>query len=172
MNLTKLKLGKTPLDGAEQTYEVLGKIATLTELDLSCSEVVALPEQFGELTNLKDLNLSWCKSMASLSEGFGELDLKELNVRGCNALTMDVEITKIMGMKNLTNLDIGSTNISMLPERFGQLESLTKLNLQKCTSLESLSTGIGECKKLEKLILVGCSGLVSLPEGIPYVKTF
>ena len=47
LKLRELKLGNTPLDGAEQTYAVLSRIPTLTKLDLSWSEIKALPE--GEL---------------------------------------------------------------------------------------------------------------------------
>ena len=44
LQLAELKLGKTPLDGAEETYAVLSQIPTLTKLDLSYSEIEALPE--------------------------------------------------------------------------------------------------------------------------------
>ena len=44
LKLQELTLGETPLDGAEQTYAVLSRIPTLTKLDLSYSEIEALPE--------------------------------------------------------------------------------------------------------------------------------
>ena len=44
LKLQELTLGSTPLDGAEQTYAVLSRIPTLTKLDLSGSEIQALPE--------------------------------------------------------------------------------------------------------------------------------
>ena len=44
LKLQELKLGQTPLDGAEETYAVLSRIPTLTKLDLSFTEIEALPE--------------------------------------------------------------------------------------------------------------------------------
>ena len=44
LKLQELTLGRTPLDGAEQTYAVLSRIPTLTKLDLSGSNIEALPE--------------------------------------------------------------------------------------------------------------------------------
>ena len=44
LKLQELKLGRTPLDYAEQTYAVLSRIPTLTKLDLSYCEIEALPE--------------------------------------------------------------------------------------------------------------------------------
>ena len=55
---------------------------------------------------------------------------------------MDTEINKIVEMKNLEKLNIESTNISVLPERFGQLESLRELSLQGCRALKALPEGI------------------------------
>ena len=44
LKLQELTLGRTPLDGAEETYAVLSRIPTLTKLNLSFSEIEALPE--------------------------------------------------------------------------------------------------------------------------------
>ena len=44
LKLQELTLGGTPLDGAEETYAVLSQIPTLTKLDLTNSEIEALPE--------------------------------------------------------------------------------------------------------------------------------
>ena len=83
--------------------------------------------------------------LLTLFKGFGELDLKELELWKCEALTMDVEINKIVEMKNLTRLGIGGPNISVLPERFGQLHSLVKLDLISCKQLLALPEGIRPC---------------------------
>ena len=84
LQLTNLTLGKTPLDGAEETYTVLSKISTMTNLDLSFSNITTLPEGafsihnfifsflfskgFGLLVNLTDLNMGYCVSVTSLPE--------------------------------------------------------------------------------------------------------
>jgi Leucine-rich repeat (LRR) protein len=77
LNLTKLVLGKTPLDGAEEAYAILGKIATLTELDLSYSEIKSLPERIGDLTSLTELKLIGCKKLVSLPGGIKAAALRD-----------------------------------------------------------------------------------------------
>ena len=44
LKLQELTLGRTPLDGVEETYAVLSRIPTLTKLNLSNSMIKALPE--------------------------------------------------------------------------------------------------------------------------------
>ena len=44
LKLQELTLGRTPLDDTDETYTVLSRIPTLTKLDLSYSEIEALPE--------------------------------------------------------------------------------------------------------------------------------
>ena len=40
-----------------------------TELDLSGSNLVALPERFGQLESLRELNLRMCANLKALPEG-------------------------------------------------------------------------------------------------------
>ena len=42
--MKELTLGRTPLDGAEETYTMLSKIPSLTTLSLAGSESSVLPE--------------------------------------------------------------------------------------------------------------------------------
>ena len=216
-SLTKLNLSNCR--SLVSLPESIGDLESLTQLNLfRCESLKSLPESIGDLTNLQTLNLygsysnqmkleslpdsigdlkksltkldlCWCESLTSLPERFGELDLKKLALYGCKALNMDAEINKIVEMKNLTELNIGSTNISVLsdsiggltslsklflhncrslvslPERFGDLTSLTELDLRRCTNLVSLPERFGQCKSLKSLDLSGCSNLVSLSEG-------
>ena len=39
-----LSLGRTPLDGAEETYSILSQMPSLTKLSLGGSEIESLPE--------------------------------------------------------------------------------------------------------------------------------
>ena len=142
LNLTTLGLGRTPLDGAEETYAILGKISTLTYLDLSRSTIESLPESIGALKSLTTLNLYQCYGLESLPDSIGDLtSLTKLNLIDC-------------------------TSLKSLPDRFGECKSLTSLNLKDCRSLDSLPDSIGECTALKTLNLDVSFGLVSLPKTI------
>jgi Leucine-rich repeat (LRR) protein len=69
-------------------------------------------------------------------------------------------------MKNLAKPNVAGTNISTLSEGFGELESLTKLNLSRCYALESLSEGFGELKSLKKLTMYNCPAASSMPAAL------
>jgi len=60
LRLKELTLGQTPLDGAKDTYTVLGQIPTLTKLDLSYSRISVLPDGIGQCIRLEVLNLKSC----------------------------------------------------------------------------------------------------------------
>ena len=130
--------------------------------------VKTLPEDIVDHPHLRDateLDLSG-SNLVSLPDRFGELNLKELRLSRCKALTMDVEINKVVEMKNLTTLDLSFTNISALTERIGDLKALTELDLRRCENLTSLPERFGECKALKTLKLEHCTKLASLPERI------
>ena len=83
----------------------------------------SLSEGIGDLTSLEDLNMSYCNSVASLPPSFCRLsNLKKLNLSapGSPGSFMKLE---------------------SLPERFGQLRSLVKLDLAG-TDVEELPEGI------------------------------
>ena len=154
-SLTELNMGSCYK--LQSLPERFGELRSLTSLNLGlCSELTSLPEGFGELAALTTLDLCDCGSLTTLPERFGELDLKELDLGACEALVMDTEINKIVEMKNLEDLKIWASNISVLPERFGELGSLTDLNLEWCTRLTALPKRFGELRSLTSLDLKYC----------------
>ena len=162
LNLTEIDFGCCTALDLGVIFDVIFKFEGLTKLRLAGLKMESLPER-KPFTTFEPLNL------IPLSEGFGELDLKELDLWwACDSLTMDVEINKIVEMKNLTKLVIGGTKISVLPERFGQLGNLRELNMEACKSLLSLPDSFCNLSSLIKLDLGdnhgGCEKLASLPE--------
>ena len=154
-SLTKLVLHYC--EKLESLPDSIGDLEALQTLNLeSCQNLVSLPDRLGECESLTKLDLRLCQNLKSLPDSIGELDLKDLTLYDCKALTMDVEINKIVEMKNLTKLSLSGTNISALTERIGGLESLTELDLRACENLTSLPDGFGNLKKLKKLKMQIC----------------
>lgn len=60
-------------------------------------------------------------------------------------------------------LNIGYTSVAQLPEDFGRLECLKKVDFTNCVSLERLPELFSELPKLENLNLWGYSQLQQLP---------
>jgi len=56
--------------------------------------------------------------------------------------------------------------MELLPERFGELESLTDLNLLRCDNLKSLSERFGDLKNLQKLDLRSCPAKNTMPAAL------
>jgi len=128
LRLTKLVLGDTPLDGAEETYKVLSQIPTLTELDLSFSEITTLAEGISGCTALKTLILCNCTSLRSLGDGVGDCTtLQTLDCRHCYKL-------------------------ESLPPSLGGCTALQTLDLRGCRSLTTLGDGL-----VQQLESQGCT---------------
>jgi len=138
--------------------ERFGELKNLQTLNLSgCENLVILPERFGGLTSLKDLDLRGCRSLESLPEGFGELaSLEKLFMRGCASL---VSLPEDFGeLKSLTSLNLSGgfgspMSLRSLPEGFGELKALTHLSMSYCYALQSLPERFGELKSLTTLNL-------------------
>ncbi|KAH7404248.1 hypothetical protein KP509_15G018200 [Ceratopteris richardii] len=145
---------------------------------------------FGELSSLEHLNLQVCTSLETLS--FLPTTLQKLWLAGCSSLqTVNASLPKLQqfGAEECRNLrtlpkELGSclrvlalqecdglsellaTNQAAL---FGELSSLEHLNLQVCTSLETLSF---LPTTLQKLWLAGCSSLQSVNASLPKLQEF
>jgi Leucine-rich repeat (LRR) protein len=85
--------------------------------------------------------------------------LKILN----NHHLLNLEILKLF-LTNLTNLDLSSNGLKVLPDSIGDLTSLTNLNLSK-NLLEVLPDSIGDLTNLTNLDL-SSNGLKVLPDSI------
>ncbi|KAH7404246.1 hypothetical protein KP509_15G018100 [Ceratopteris richardii] len=145
---------------------------------------------FGELSSLEHLNLQVCTSLETLS--FLPTTLQKLWLAGCSSLqTVNASLPKLqeLGAEECRKLrtlpkELGSCmrvlalqgcyGLSELLANnqaalFGELSSLEHLNLQVCTSLETLSF---LPTTLQKLWLAGCSSLQSVNASLPKLQEF
>jgi len=164
LRLTKLVLGNTPLDGAEETYEVLSQIPTLTELDLSYSEITSLAEGIGGCVALKELHCHNCYELQSLGGLGGCTSLQTLILERCTSLT-----TLGGGLAGCTALQTlildGCWSLTTLGGGIGGCVALKELHCYQCYKLQSLG-GISGCTALQTLSLQACRRLRSLGDGL------
>ena len=102
-----------------------------TELDLSGSNLVSLPERFGQLRSLVTLNLKECWELLALPEGIPPRILPSLYCPGHFGAS---EWGRGISSSVVLNRS--------LSEGFGQLRSLVTLDLGWCTQLLALPEGI------------------------------
>ena len=70
------------------------------------------------------------------------MNLTKLFFGGCTKLDLGVIFDVIFKFEGLTELDLSKLQMESLPEGFGQLTNLEKLDLYECMSLVSLPEGI------------------------------
>ena len=80
-------------------------------------------------------------SIRALPEGFEELKLAELNMGHCDNLNHEEALEIIIKIDTLTSLDLTNWKMSSLPEGFGQLINLKKLDIS-WTRIVTLPEGI------------------------------
>ena len=133
------------------------KLKNLKKLTLlSCDNLLEIPEGFEDLVNLQDLNLRGCGSLRSLPEGFGELvNLAKKSFMAAikHVQTLPEGIVEHPHLRDATELDLSGSNLVTLPERFGELKSLTSLDLTWCQKLVALPERFGDLVNLKKLNL-------------------
>eukprot|EP00268_Persea_americana_P031101 TRINITY_DN3020_c1_g1_i1.p1 TRINITY_DN3020_c1_g1~~TRINITY_DN3020_c1_g1_i1.p1 ORF type:complete len:706 (+),score=101.93 TRINITY_DN3020_c1_g1_i1:275-2392(+) len=84
---------------------LIGNLKHLRYLNLSCSDIITIPETFTNLQNLQILNVRMCASLCRLPK-------------------------KMRKMNNLTHLDNAhNTSLNCMPRRMGQLTQLQTLKL-------------------------------------------
>ncbi|CAA3027356.1 plant intracellular Ras-group-related LRR 5-like [Olea europaea subsp. europaea] len=139
----------------------LGKLSTVTELNLSENRIMALPNTIGDLKSLKKFYIA-ANQLINLPDSFGELhNLTDLNL----CANMLKSLPKTFGnLKNLINLDLSSNKFVKLPNIVGDLSFLQRLNMQ-LNDLEELPHTIGSCSSLLELRL-DFNQLRALPEAI------
>lgn len=99
-------------------------------------------ESISKLSNLKALNLSGCKQLRQLSGS-------------------------LCALQKLVELDMSMTSVAQLPEDFGCLERLRKVQFKNCGSLERLPESFSELSNLTtKLNLWRCKQLQQLPGSV------
>ncbi|KAH7404131.1 hypothetical protein KP509_15G012100 [Ceratopteris richardii] len=143
------------------------KLSSLEHLDLvECSSLEALSVL---PTTLQKLRLNGCSSLQTVNASLPKLQI--FNAQGCpNLRTLPTELGACMRELLLMGCDGLSewlaTNQAAL---FPKLSSLELLDLQKCTSLETLSV---LPTTLQKLVLSCCTSLQTVNASLPKLEEF
>ncbi|XP_067934863.1 uncharacterized protein [Watersipora subatra] len=139
----------------------LGSLKSLRKLNLSGKPIEVLPESITSLSSLEELDLSWCK-INQLPESLGSLTLlRKLNV---SSNPIEVLPEYITSLSSLEELDLSHCKISQLPESLGSLTSLRKLKLN-INHIKVLPESITALSSLEELNL-SVGKISQLPESL------
>lgn len=146
--------------------DAISKLAALTSLDLSSSELTMLPETLGDMSALTCLKLNSCNSLTALPTKIGECRaLSTLNLGGCKSLLSLPE--SIGNLKGLKRLDLWHCKaIKSLPRTMGNLTSLQTLTLRSCEGLLTIPDQVCDMPALQALDLSGCPKISALPSRI------
>ncbi|KAL7175639.1 hypothetical protein ACSBR2_029270 [Camellia fascicularis] len=137
-NICKLKsikhLNLTGCAKLEEFPEHLGHMESLTELLADGTAIKQLPFSIGLLKNLRMLSLKrffshFILGLCSLTK----LDLSDRNMSGGDFPA------DLRSLSSLRVLDLGGNNFRSLPYGFSHLSKLEDLQLNNCTSLQSIS---------------------------------
>ncbi|KAH9306612.1 hypothetical protein KI387_011016, partial [Taxus chinensis] len=132
-----------------------------------CTSLETLPSTIA-YTQLQILDLSNCNSLRSLPNTVGNLkpalppSLQILDLSNCHSLTSLPNAME--NFSSLVCLNMEGSGISCLPEDFGKLTSLEKLNLSRCKHLCKLPASFGKLIQLEKLRIHHNPKLRELPD--------
>ena len=142
----------------------IGKLQTLTRLDLSDNKLTLLPDSFCNLTALIHLNLS-CNKLVALPVAFGNLTaLQTLNVRAnCLSALPD----SVCNLTALWSLQLPNNCLTSLPDNVGQLLSLQILDC-RYNRVIALPQSICTLSNLVVLNVVG-NQIASLPTHIGHL---
>ncbi|MCT7956014.1 leucine-rich repeat domain-containing protein [Laspinema palackyanum] len=156
--VTSLDLSNTQLSALPQE---IGELSNLTELNLSYNYLRDLPQEIGQLSNLINLDL-WSNQLSALHPEIGQLsNLTELGLAGNKLTALPQEIGQL---SNLTELDLAGNKLTALPPEIGQLSNLTVLYLWR-NQLSVLPPEIGQLSNLTVLDLAD-NQLTALPPEI------
>ncbi|MFQ6657106.1 hypothetical protein Gotur_026917 [Gossypium turneri] len=161
MGAIVLDLKAKLMDQIEWLPVSIGKLNSVTELDLSENRIMALPPSIDGLQALTKLDLH-SNQLINLPDGIGELvNLLELDLHANRLRSLPASFGNL---KNLMNLDLSSNNFTHLPDTIGNLTSLKRL-IVETNELEELPYTIGNCSSLLVLRL-DFNRIKALPEAI------
>jgi len=127
----------------------IGRLITLTHLDLSRNQLSSIPAEIGNLQSLTWLSL-WDNRLNSLPVEIGNFkNLTKLNLRKNQLNNLPITIGLI---NNLTALDLRENQLSSLPTTVGTLHNLAWLSISS-NQLSNLPVEIGNLNNLTSLNL-------------------
>uniref|UniRef100_A0A1J3H9F9 Plant intracellular Ras-group-related LRR protein 4 n=1 Tax=Noccaea caerulescens TaxID=107243 RepID=A0A1J3H9F9_NOCCA len=162
----ELNLQNKLTEQVEWLPDSLGKLTTLTSLDLSENHIVVLPNTIGGLSSLTKLDLR-SNRINQLPESIGELfNLVYLNLSGNQLSSLPSSFSRLL---RLEELDLSCNNLQILPESIGSLVNLKKLDAET-NDIEEIPYSVGGCSSLREL-RADYNKLKALPEAIGKITT-
>ncbi|KAH7404071.1 hypothetical protein KP509_15G009600 [Ceratopteris richardii] len=163
-NLRRLYLMDTEISEVPRgLYSTLLEILGISGTNISEVQEVSLP-------NLLELDMRGCKGLKRLPPALGDSMpfLQHLDLDECERLeALDSGVGKLVHLRNLWLSKCHG--LTRLPEELTELSSLKSLDIQECTSLETLSF---LPTTLQKLRLNGCSSLHTVNASLPKLQRF
>ncbi|KAL3745284.1 hypothetical protein ACJRO7_014403 [Eucalyptus globulus] len=146
-----------------QFPEFTDSLVSLTQLDLSHSEIEKLPKSIGSLVSLTHLDLSYSR-IEELPQSMGSLvSLTQLDLSHSGFEKFPESMSSLV---SLSQLDLSNSGIEELPESIGSLKKLETLNASHCALLAHIHNSIGNLTSLALLDLRKCHKLAQLPDSI------
>jgi Leucine-rich repeat (LRR) protein len=168
--LTLLDIGYNNLTELPASFS---QLRNLTDLDLSNNYITALPEHFSMLSQLSFLDLRRNK-LTSLPKSFGQLRQLTSLALGNGQINMlpetvdqlkqPINIEHSHFPPDFADSEYAGNNLVSLPEAFGQLTSLQRLDLSS-SQLEELPESFSLLYQLTSLDL-SSNNLTTLPESV------
>lgn len=134
----------------DDTFEKLSKLPNLKRINLWEADIHELPPVLANFGNLEELNLKNnpnldLKNVFTLLAKLPKLKTLSLGI----SLWIEEIPSNIVLLKNIEYLEITSTAITTLPEKFGEMKNIKELNLFGNRYLETLPISIGNLWTLE-----------------------
>ncbi|KAK1369905.1 plant intracellular Ras-group-related LRR protein 4-like [Heracleum sosnowskyi] len=149
------------MDKIEWLPDSIGKLSSLTALDLSENRILALPATIGGLSSLTKLDLHSNK-ISELPDTIGDiLSLVSLNLRGNQLVSLPSTLGRLV---RLEELDLSANHLHVLPESIGSLVSLRILDVET-NNIEEIPHTIANCSSLKEL-RADYNRLKALPEAV------
>ncbi|WOG83966.1 hypothetical protein DCAR_0103145 [Daucus carota subsp. sativus] len=149
------------MDKIEWLPDSIGKLSSLTTLDLSENRILALPATIGGLSSLRKLDLHSNK-ISELPDTIGDLlSLVSLDLRGNQLASLPSTFGRLV---RLEELDLSANHLHVLPESIGSLVSLRILDVET-NNIEEIPHTIAHCSSLKEL-RADYNRLKALPEAV------
>ncbi|KAM0025306.1 putative protein kinase RLK-Pelle-CrRLK1L-1 family [Helianthus debilis subsp. tardiflorus] len=150
-------------------------LSSLTKLDLHANRIIELPESFGDLLSLVYLNLSGNQLTTFPASLCRLIHLQELDLSS-NNLSLNIETNNIEQIPHiighcvsLKQLIADYNKLKALPEAVGKLELLETLSV-RYNNIRRLPTTMWSLRKLKELD-VSFNELESVPESLCFATT-